>query len=528
MSSLIDQYGKALPPSVNKTILERGYATGHGAYSNDGSKRGATVYSSSQLQQMTGRDKDGRLVSWGVEHPYFYLTLQQRIEIFRLSTPVFGVVSSRMKKLSGLNFNVTTEKYKEDEIVQELKDKRAVYNEYKESVDLQDLTLKAMLYKEVLQTLPEVKPDFSNFDSSLLRWKRRIKNKSLVEAEYAKEWLMEPNNGTTWEEFICKWEFDRMIHGTTAVYKDIERGRLENFDILPGGSVFKVKKGYFSGVNGYIQVTPGYGFGGYGQAEPQVYFGDEIVYSEYLPTSARNYSMIPLEALINKVAESLLFDKLMADQADGTKVPEKIIIVTEQNPFGSLDDNDKFDMPLDVSEQRKIEQKVNTPVKGAVMTFSGNRVEVVDMSRENTMQIQMERQKEITKDVALVFNMSNMEINQTDSAGTSGRATSEAQAEIEQGKGIAPEAKALTGMVNKGLLPFRFGQGLKFEFELSKNEREEKELDLLALQTGEFTKNEIRDKYGKEGFGEEYDKPEGSVLGQAGENELNPMFTRGV
>jgi hypothetical protein len=525
---LYDAYGNEIPPVVKKVIAQASANVQEDERFRGRGKRGVTVYSINQLQKMTGRDKDGRLVSWGVERPYFYLTISQRIQMFTLSSPVFGVVASRMKRLSGLEFNITTEKEKEDETAQDLKDLCQIYLEYKSSTEISDLIMKARIYGQVKEKLVELKPDFSNFDNSLLRWKRRLKRISLVQTKEVKDWLLEPNNGVSWEEFVCKWVFDQMIHGCTATYKDTEQGRLANFDLLPGGTVFKMKAEYFSGVNGYIQLFPEFGYTGVGYLEPQVYYGDEIAYSEYLPTSSKNYPMIPLEALINKIAESLLFDKLMADQADGTKPPEKLIIVTEPNPFGSMD-GENNDVPIDGEEQKRVENKINTPVKGSIMTFTGNRAEVLDISKENTMPTQMQRQKDIREEVALVFNMSNMEVNLTGSENTSGRATSESQAEIEQGKGIAPLRKTLTNLVQRQIIPARYGRGFMFEFEKSRNEREEKELDLISIQTGENTKNDIREKYSKPGYGPEFDKPDGSSSERVpGESEYNPMYTRSL
>jgi len=490
-------------------------------------KRGVNVYSIAQLQTVTGRDKEGKLLSWGVEHPYFYLSIHQRIEIFRMSSPVFGVVSSRMNRLAGLDFNITTEKYKEDKIAQALKDMKDIYNEYLGSSKLQDLALRANIYRQIVEYLPEIKPDLSNFNTSLLRWKRRIKQRNMEECDAVKNWLSQPNQGIPWTDFVKKWVQDYHVHGNAAIYKKEERGVIQNFDVLPGGTVYRIKSDTFSTVAGYIQVIPAY-TGLYSYVEPQMYFSDEITYSEYIPSSSRAYGMIPLEALINKIAESMLFDELMANQADGTKPPEKLIIVTENNPFGSLDADEKADFPIEEEEQRRIEEGINTPVKNAIMTFSGNHAEVVDLSRENTMSIQMQRQKDIREEVAMVFNMSNMEINLTGSDDTSGRSTSEAQSEIEQGKGLAPVAKALAQSIEKGIIPFKFGSGFIFEWEQAKNDREEKELDNLMLQTGEMTQNEIREKYGKSDFGPEYDIPQQGGMGEPGADEMNPMFTQSI
>lgn len=520
MGLILDQYGN----KIDKTILQQSNEFQYSSNKVKG-KRGLTVYTTSQLQQITGRDKEGRLLSWGIEQPYFYLSIDQRIEIVRLCSPVLGIVTSRMHRISGLDFSVVPAKKLEDKTALEMKDCYNIYQEYQESTELAHLTIKARLYKELLSHLIELKPDLSNFDACLLRWKKKLRNKTQEECDHAKDWLEEPNNGVFWEDFCKKWVLDLMVHGSVAIYKQKQGSKIENFDVLPGGTTYKIKAPYFSGVTGYIQVLPGYP--GYGlNMEPQIYFGDELVYSEYIPTSSRNYGFIPLEALINKIAETLLFDKLMADQADGTKVPEKMVIVTDNSPFGSMDSDE--DIPIEVNEQSRIEEKINNPVKGSIMTFSGNKAEVIDLSRENTMGTQMQRQKDIREEVALVFNMSNMEINLTGSGDTSGRATSEAQSEIEQGKGIAPIAKTLAQAITKGVLPYKFGPGLVFEFDKGRNEREEKELDMLSLQTGEMTKNEIREKYNKSSFGEEYDNPDGATGAAPGADQFNPMYTTSI
>jgi len=508
--------------TITQNINEPSYTSVH--YKGN---RGIMVYSTSQLQQITGRDKQGRLLSWGVEQPYFYLTIQQRIEIFRLSSPVFGVITSRMNKIAGLDFNITSDKKQEDRIALRMRNMKSIYDEYSDSSELSHLTLKSVIYRNLLQYMPELKPDLSNFNNCMLRWKRNLQQYNNETCDNVKSWLMEPNQGVTWADFVKKWVGDYHIHGNASIYKDDQNGVVQNFDVLPGGTVYRIKGAAFNSVSGYIQVIPSY-TGYHSYIEPQVYFTDEIIYSEYIPSSSRAYGMIPLEALINKIAESMLFDELMASQADGTKPPEKLVIITDKNPFGSLDDSEKYDMPLDTGEQKRIEERINTPTKGAIMTFSGNQAEVVDLSRESTMSIQMERQKDIREEVALVFNMSNMEVNLTGSEDTSGRSTSEAQLEIEQGKGIAPVVKALAHAIQYGLLPYKFGTGLMFEWDKAVDEREEKELDNLMLQTGEMTKNEIREKYNKEGFGEEYDKPDQGGMGEIGENEMNPMFTQSV
>ena len=313
MSNLVDQYGK----KVEKVILQQSNEFQYGAHPGN-KNRGVTVYSTSQLQQITGRDKEGRLITWGVEQPYFYISIQQRVEIFRLCSPIFGVVTSRMNRLSGLDFSVVSEKKMEDKTVMEMKNLRLLYEEYDNEADLGHMIVRSRVFNMLIEELPDLKPDLSNFDGALLRWKRKLRAQTQDACDEAKSWLQEPNNGLTWEEFVKKWVFDILIHGSVSIYKDVEHGRLTNFDVLPGGSTYRIKTDYFSNVDGYVQILPAYpGFTAY--MEPQIYFGDELSYSEYAPTSSRSYGFIPLEALINKIAETLYFDELMANQADGTK-----------------------------------------------------------------------------------------------------------------------------------------------------------------------------------------------------------------
>lgn len=488
---------------------------------DDPNRRGIQVYSLSDLVTNTGKEKDGQRVSVKSEQKYFYLNIIERNQIFRLCAPVFGVVSSRMNRMSALEFNVVPVRSEEDRIADDYKSKYQVFKELEKEMDFKNLMVKAKIYGYLAGDLPGLKPDLSNFEGCLMRWKKDIQNTHISKGEQIKDWLLEPNQGVIWSDYVKKWVYDLMIHGAASTYKQSEKGVVSNFDLLIGGSVYKLKNPYFSGVDAYIQIVSGY--------EPQVFYGNEISYCQYLPTSVLSYGMIPLEALINKIAETLLFDKLMADRADGTQVPSKMVVVTDNsNPFKDFD-KEQQDMNIDTDEQKRIEEKINTPIKGGVMTFSGNHASIVDLSRADTLEVQNVRQKDIREDVALVFNMSNMEVNLTGSGDTSGRATSETQQEIEQGKGIAPLVKLLERHITKDIITSRYGYGYKLEIQQQKNAIEEKELDEKMLRTGEMTKNEIREKYNKTPFdGDEYNLPDDSAPLERGNDINNPLFSKMV
>jgi hypothetical protein len=511
--------------NINTMYTDEHYISGLPNNHRDKKMRGIQVYYMSALSGVTATDKDGHHVPTRVEQPVFYLSVNERNEIFRLCTPVLGVVSSRMMRISGLNFHVKPIKEIEDQLVEEMKGKKSLYEEYGDMGSFTDLYVRSSVVKDLRFNLPDLKPDMSNFDNSLLRWKQRFSRKQQHSTEEIEDWLSEPNTGVTWSEFVKKWVYDIHIHGASSIYKQYENNVLQNFDVLIGGTVQKIKYTYFSSMEGYIQLI--YGF------EPQVFFGDEISYAQYLPRSTSAQPIIPLEALINKVAEVLMFDHKMAQEADGTVPPEKAVVVTETGKPFSMDAEGDAEIPLDVGEQKRIEEKVNTPIKNGIITFSGNNATVVDLSRADTLGVRSERQKDIREEVALVFNMSNMEVNLTGSGDTSGRATSESQEEIEAGKGTSPHVKLLEEKITRDIITARYGYGFKLDIERQKNELEEKRLDELMLNTGELTENELREKYNKSTFvGEEYDKPRGaSTTGSPFSpdgSQINPFFNRQI
>jgi hypothetical protein len=206
----------------------------------------------------------------------------------------------------------------------------------------------------------------------------------------------------------------------------------------------------------------------------------------------------------------------MAAQADGTKPPEKLVIVTNPtNPFANFDKPEMVEMPLDANEQQRIEQKINTPKKGSIITFSGNDAKIIDLSRENTMGIQNERQKDIRSEVGLVFNASDIEMNLGGGDNTSGRATAEMQYEIDLGRGVYPIVKLIEAKINRDIMPFRYGSEYTFEFKKMKNEKEEREVDTLRLDNGEITVNELREEKGYTPFdGEQFNRPRNTQLDQ--------------
>ena len=371
-------------------------------------RRGLNVYTTSGLTGVAGIGKSGQIIRGAAEEPIFGLSLYDRLLIAQRCDAVFGVIAGRTNRIASLEWTVIKESKEEDRIAEYLKDCYSLWKEYGNTHRIAEVVTRAMLVGKVRKYLPDVLPDMSNFQNSLLRWGRRLDRRHDDESTNIIEWMRNPNPHDTYEDFVKKWVQDLMIQGAAAQYKEIgdHSGLLEAVHMLPGGSVTPLRERYVGGHKAYAQALPG--------MDPQIYFSDEIAYSQYMPNSGISYGMIPLEALVNKVAESLLFDQRAAEAADGTKAPEKMIVLGENSPFGDLTGDEAIQVPITQDEQTRLEVLMNEPRQNAVRVLTGYGTPmVVDLSRADTYQAQAERQKDIRTAVALVFNMSNMEINES-------------------------------------------------------------------------------------------------------------------
>jgi hypothetical protein len=152
----------------------------------------------------------------------------------------------------------------------------------------------------------------------------------------------------------------------------------------------------------------------------------------------------------------------------------------------------------------------------------------VDLSRENTMAFQHERQKDITNYIGMVFQATAMEMNLTGGDNTSGRSTADAQREIFQSKGVRPILQIIESLHNRDIIPYRYGPGWKIDYQTMKNEKEEMELLAAKMNTGVFSVNEVRrDDLNIDPFeGEEFDKPAGSKTPDG--SQMNPLNFKGM
>lgn len=481
-------------------------------------RRGFNVYTLTQLMAVTGKDKQGEIITGSYESPLFWLTIDERIDIARKCAPVFGIITSRMNRIAGLEWHVKCDNRENEKTAQKLKDYYKIFHELYGSPNIREMVAAVRLRTEIMRRLPEVKQDLSNFSTALLRWNRNIKRNNEDRSQDIEAWLKEVNQEDSFESFVKKIVMDLMTHGNFSAYKEEMGNVIENLYILPGGTIYPLKDKYVGSYTAFTQLSM--------DLDPKIYYENEISFHKYVPTSAVQYGFIPLEALVNKVSEYLLFDKLAADRADGSRPPEKLVVMGENSPFGGLQGDFDGTLPLDPEEQKRIETVMNEARKESVRILSGHGTPaIVDISKADTFQFQSERQTKIKEDVALVYNMSNLEINETGGAGTSGRATSESQERLEVNKGIFPIVNIIENFLNKEVLPFRYGTGYSFEFKTKLSELEEIEKIAKKLQSGFHSVNEIREEEGLDPFeGDEFNKPQSAQPPAMGSPE-NPMIT---
>lgn len=483
--------------------------------------RGINVYSLSDIMAVQGRGKNGDLVHGSVEVPMYALSVRDRTEMFARTPILQGVITGRAKRISGLNWQIVHKNKHEEETVTKLKEYKEIFTEYSGSRELKDIILCAKLKNAIQQEMPDVMDNLTNFSTALRRYTSKYTRSYINRADEITEWLSTPNIHDTFEQFLQKAVIDLMVHGALAVYKETLNKRIDNIYILPGGSVFPFRSTKVGGAHAFFQMIPG--------IDAKMYFSDEISFLSYIPNSWQSYGTIPIEALINKIAETLMFDKLSADRADGSSPPQKIVVFGQNaSPFGGITSSG-FDLPDQQEEQKRIESKLNELRMNAIVTLTGvGSPLVLDISKADTFVAQQTRQDKILRDIALIYNMSNMEVNLAGGEFTSGKETSEVQNEIEKEKGIKPILMSLTNMINREILPMRFGYDYEIKFTPESSESDRVALDSKKYASGSYDVNQIRVARGDDPYEESiYDRPMGEMRKPDG-SEVNPINMRNM
>ncbi|ATN95034.1 portal protein [Leptospira phage LE4] len=489
--------------------------------------RGYAVLSPYDLTAMSGRTKDGKNVTVNVDQHYATVDPLTAIQIFQRCAPVFGIVTSRANKVSSVNFRILSKKDSKqlDKLVEDLKNSYSVMMEYKNLNTAYGLGIKIGHFQKIRKHLPDCLPDLSNFNQCLYRYSKRLKGQIFDKCQEIEDWFKKPSPGILWNDFCKQWALDLLVHGRASLYKRRDNlGKIADLYVMPGGTVLPIKGKFLGGALGYIQFM-------YGNLEnPQLFYTDEVSFSQYMPSSALANGFTPLDCLINMVAEQLLFEQTAVTKADGSTPPQKLLVFGDTSPGFSPDQTGGWDTssdPLDKDEQKRIEEKLNRQRReNAIAIISGTgQPFMVDLTGNDIFGNQISRLDQIKKYVAIAYNASNLEINETGGDGTSGRSTSETQERNDNSKGIRPILKIMGETCTHEIIPEKFGFGYDFEFMEDISESEQLEIVTKKVGTGLYSKNELRVKDLDEDPINDpaFDIPEGSNL----QNQLQGIFGGG-
>ena len=105
------------------------------------------------------------------------------------------------------------------------------YKEYEKEDTIKGIIVRANMFKYIQNELPDVQLGLKNFNRSLQRWARTLKEKHEDVSTEIEDWLRLPSQGEELETFVKKWVQDCMIHGCYSIYKeeDPRSKRIDNF-----------------------------------------------------------------------------------------------------------------------------------------------------------------------------------------------------------------------------------------------------------------------------------------------------------
>jgi hypothetical protein len=434
------------------------------------------VYSLSDIVQVLARDKMGLNIPVNIQVNFSQLDPMDCINIYTKCAPIFGIVTSRANKVSATEWHVVPKKKNIDKYIYNL---RSFFSLIKEYEDLENskffrLKLSEILFKE----LPDLKPDLSNFENSIYRKSKQLMSAIADKSSEIEEFIANPSEGLQSNDIFKMIVQDLLIHGSVSIYKAFLSKKIY---VLPGGSVEPVRDKFVGGTELYLQIIDN---------QFELFYPNEIAYAQYMPNSSISHGVKPLDSIINLITEYIFFENDSRDKADNFQPPSKLIVFGDRSTgFEDMDvDN------INREEQRRIEFKLNRPVHdGAIATLTGyGQPMLVDLSKSDIYASQMARQDQILKFIALVYNASNLEINETGSSGTSGRSTSEAQERSDNSRGVRPLYQTIEGLFNYEIIPDFFGRNYFFEFSESLSVMEQIEVAKLKKESGLMTPNEIR------------------------------------
>jgi hypothetical protein len=457
-----------------------------------------------RLEQQSGHDRYLRLDTY-LNFPYLR-----------------GVVDNRCQAIKSVDWTVTPFKRMEDEIAEEIRTCKEIMEENAGQLPwTRSWFIAEECERRIRQRLPDLLFDFSNYDQALARNMRKMRRQQTDSADQIREFYMRLNNQQTWAQWVHGYMADKMIHGRAAGRR-FDDGRLMNF---PGGTLYRIRSERLGEWQLFIQYASEFA----NIMTPQIFYEDEVYNEPYIINSFFADGLTPIDALILIATEVLKFDEKMVEWADDERPPDKLVAFGRQ-PQGLNPGEFPADDPLPPDEQRRIEYKLNERTKdGPVATVSGvGTPMLLDLTGADTFAFQQMRSKDHKNLVGLLFQATPMELNEAGSADTSGRNTSDAQADILMSRGVMPLTGGLEDQMNLYEIPRTFGPGWVFRLEAPRNVRELIENAVHKMPFASI--NQIREEdFGWEPYPEaDYSRPQAQTAEQQTTEGLQGMLGKAL
>lgn len=493
------------------------------SYNSKDTDRGYIILNLTQLRNKSGHTASGGTYSGRVDTFRDILLPQDRNTIIMLFTPLFSIISNVAKMISSIKYSFQAEKHHIDRIEHELRKYYSInqdYNNYYEMTkDVKYLIQSLFLKKIMIDFLAEygLLPDLSNFEKSMLFWKRDVQFYKIDHQRFINEWFEHPNEMDTQEEYIEKWIYDYMVHGATASYIDCNH----NPWILAGGTVRQYYERTITELKrkgvGYVQILPVIN-------RAFSYLHSEIDYTRFMPVSWRATGLNPVENLLTEIIEFGNFDQLATELSNKETPPSKMVLLLRKNEIGNIDEKDIVKILEETTEesQERLEEKLKEPVKGGIVTHRGDNVVVVDLSRTDYMIPGSQRQQELKKRFAMTFGLTSLDMNEMVEIN---RATSETEYNLMKARAVMPILSKFRNHINN-VIRRKFGR-FTLEIGSSGNEIDWGKINQIK-QSGVTTVNEIRTQELNlmPLPQEEADQLPGTQ--PPGQNEANPFLIRNV
>ena len=442
-----------------------------------------------------------------------------RIEqIARFSVPVFSVISTRIKQIISLEWQIVPIHQEEDALKTHIISKVNLYEEFKEDPIYEHVAIEAV---EQLKTdLPLLKDDLTNVWSCYERRKNEIRKKRRREIKKIKNFFLQPNREEDFSEFMHKVLWDLLVFGKSSIYKILSAGRLINNDgmitemvSLKGSSVIPRKGVKILSTTGYYQFVK----------EPfsldkAIFFElDEISYLQYLPNNYSIHGLTPIEVIVQLVAENLFYDTKRVKEFEDGRPPEGLLLLNQVD-----EESEKSESSESVSEEQKesVNDEINkrSQLEDTIKVLTGvDKVQFIDFSRKEHDFKGLERSEFIWRAVALAYNMNPQEIGLVEDVN---RSTAEVQEQSERRKGIKP---LLQEIENKFTAEFIHEMGFtNYKFQYTSEENRRATAKIYKDEAFWKSPNEIRVEDGREPYPEKmYDRPipQGAGTQQSGESE---------